>query len=44
MIETIEEQIELLQNIYLTYQQSGASEQVLQMTLERLTELQELAK
>jgi hypothetical protein len=40
----IEEQIELLQGLYLTYQQNNGSKEVLQMTMKRLTELQELAK
>jgi len=40
----IEEQIKLLQDLYLTYQQNNGSEAVLQMTMKRLTELQAEAK
>jgi hypothetical protein len=40
----MEKQIELLQNLYLTYQQYGASEAILAETLKRLTELQAQAK
>jgi len=40
----IEEQITLIQGLYLTYQAEGADPELRQMTLERLTQLQELAK
>lgn len=40
----IEEQISLLQDLYLTYQKEGADQTLCQMTLDRLEQLQEFAK
>jgi hypothetical protein len=40
----MEAQIKLLQDLYHTYKMYNASEQVLQMTMERLLQLQESAK
>jgi hypothetical protein len=40
----VEEQIRMLQDLYHTYNENNASEQIRQMTLERLTQLQEIAK
>jgi hypothetical protein len=40
----IEEQIEIMQGLYLTYQKENSNPDLLQMTLDRLTALQELAK
>lgn len=42
--ELIESQINLMQDLILTYQQYGASAQVLQTAQERLQQLIELAK
>lgn len=40
----VEEQIRMLQDLYLTYDENNASEEIRQITLKRLTQLQELAK
>jgi hypothetical protein len=40
----IQEQITLLQGLYLTYEKEGSNPEVLQMTYDRLIQLQELAK
>lgn len=40
----LDKQIELIQDLYLTYQKEGADEQLRQMTMNRLLQLQELAK
>jgi hypothetical protein len=40
----IEEQIEIMQGLYLTYQKENSNPDLLQLTLDRLTALQELAK
>jgi len=40
----VAEQIRLLQDLYLTYQEADASEELLQMTMKRLEELEEFAK
>jgi DNA-binding transcriptional regulator YbjK len=39
-----QQQIELLQGLYLTYQKEGATKELLQMTMNRLKQLQEIAK
>jgi len=41
---TIEQQIALMQDLYLTYDKEGADQELRQITMKRLTELQELAK
>jgi hypothetical protein len=40
----VEEQIRMLQDLYLTYNENNANTEIRQMTMERLTQLQELAK
>jgi hypothetical protein len=40
----VEEQIRMLQDLYLTYNENNASEEIRQMTMERLTQLQAEAK
>jgi hypothetical protein len=40
----VEEQIRMLQDLYLTYNENNASEEIRQITMERLEQLQELAK
>jgi hypothetical protein len=40
----VEEQIRMLQDLYLTYDENNASEEIRQITLERLTQLQAQAK
>jgi hypothetical protein len=40
----VEEQIRMLQDLYLTYVENNASEQIRQITMERLTQLQAEAK
>jgi hypothetical protein len=40
----VEEQIRMLQDLYLTYNENNASEEIRQITMKRLEQLQELAK
>jgi len=40
----VEEQIRMLQDLYLTYNENNATEEIRQMTMERLKQLQEIAK